>query len=143
MLSIEYIGEEFAVCIDDNGDKVKVPRSSLPDAVAVNDVITKVSGGSYGVDKSETGLRKNRNRAMLERIDAVSRRDSIAEVLSGSKIPISASVLAEKFGVKLLAKIPIDPVICQGGDAGTPFIQAFAKTVPGRIFAEMADKLFE
>ena len=51
--------------------------------------------------------------------------------------------LAEKYGVKLLAKIPIDPVICQGGDAGTPFIQAFAKTVPGRIFAEMADKLFE
>lgn len=99
MLSIEYIGEEFAVCIDDNGNKVKVPRSSLPDAVAVNDVITKVSGGSYGVDKSETGLRKNRNRAMLERIDAASRRDSIAEVLSGSRIPISASVLAEKFGV--------------------------------------------
>ena len=55
----------------------------------------------------------------------------------------AGEALAEKFGVKLLAKIPIDPVICQGGDAGTPFIQAFAKTVPGRIFAEMADKLFE
>lgn len=99
MLSIEYIGEDFAVCIDEKGNKVKIPRSSLPDSASVNDVITKSRGGRYGIDKTETKSRKNRNRAMLERMDAGSRRDSIADILSDSKIPISASALAEKFGV--------------------------------------------
>lgn len=99
MLSIEYIGAEFAVCIDDDGKKVKIPRSELPDTAAVNDVISKHPGGSYGIDKNETGFRKNRNRTMLERMDAGSRRDSIEEILSASKIPISASSLAERFGV--------------------------------------------
>ncbi len=51
--------------------------------------------------------------------------------------------LAEKFGIKLLAKIPIDPVICRGGDDGTPFVQRYAKSVPGRIFEEMVGKLFD
>ena len=50
--------------------------------------------------------------------------------------------LAEKFGIKLLAKIPIDPVICQGGDEGTPFVQRFAKSVPGKVFEEMVSKHF-
>jgi len=99
MLSIEYIGENFAVCIDDNGNKVKIPRSSLPDTASVNDVITESKSGSYGIDKAETKFRKSRNRAMIERMDAGSRRDSIEKVLSGSRIPISASALAERFGV--------------------------------------------
>lgn len=99
MLSIEYLGEEFAVCIDDNGNKVKIPRSALPASAAVNDVIKESFGGSYGIDSVETKSRKSRNRTMLERIDATSRRDSIASILSASRIPISASVLAEKFGV--------------------------------------------
>ena len=99
MLSIEYLGAEFAVCIDDNGDKIKIPRSALPDSAAVNDIITESFGGSYGIDSVETKSRKSRNRTLLERIDASSRRDSIADILAASKIPISASALAEKFGV--------------------------------------------
>ena len=39
-------------------------------------------------------------------------------------------------------KIPVDPVICQGGDEGTPFSQRFAKSVPGKIFEEMINKYF-
>ncbi|MBE6367783.1 MAG: Mrp/NBP35 family ATP-binding protein [Lentisphaerae bacterium] len=51
--------------------------------------------------------------------------------------------LSEKFGVKLLAKIPLDPAVAHGGDAGTPFVQRFAKTVPGKIFLEMVENLFD
>ncbi len=98
MLSIEHIEGDFAICIDDDGNKVKIPRSALPDSAAVNDVISE-SFGRYGIDKLETRLRKSRNRSMLERMDTGSRRDSIAKILSGSKIPISASALAERFGV--------------------------------------------
>ena len=50
--------------------------------------------------------------------------------------------LAAKFGVELLARIPIDPVICQGGDDGTPFSQRFADSVPGKVFAGMVNKYF-
>ena len=50
--------------------------------------------------------------------------------------------LAAKYGVELLAKIPLDPVICQGGDEGTPFSQRFAKSVPGKAFEAMVQKYF-
>ena len=49
--------------------------------------------------------------------------------------------LAEKYGVELLGRIPIDPVICQDGDAGTPFVHHHAKTATGRAFAEIVQKI--
>ena len=49
--------------------------------------------------------------------------------------------LAQKYGVELLGKIPIDPVICGDGDAGTPFIHHHAKTPVGRAFAAIVEKI--
>lgn len=54
----------------------------------------------------------------------------------------AGEALAKKFDVPLLAKIPVDPVVCRGGDEGTPFVRSFAKTVPGKIFNDMVEKLF-
>lgn len=49
--------------------------------------------------------------------------------------------LAQQYGIELLGKIPIDPIICQDGDAGTPFIHFHAKTATGRAFAEIVQKI--
>ena len=62
----------------------------------------------------------------------------VTEIFAGN----AGETLSERFGVELLAKIPVDPCVAIGGDAGTPFIQRFAKTVPGKIFGEMVEKYF-
>ncbi|MCQ2378031.1 MAG: Mrp/NBP35 family ATP-binding protein [Victivallaceae bacterium] len=49
--------------------------------------------------------------------------------------------LAERFGVPLLGKLPIDPIICQGGDEGTPFIRRFAASPTAAAFAKIVEKL--
>ncbi len=49
--------------------------------------------------------------------------------------------LAAKYGVELLGKIPVDPMICRDGDAGTPFIHHDAKTPTGRAFAAIVEKI--
>ena len=49
--------------------------------------------------------------------------------------------LAKQYGVELLGKIPIDPIICGDGDAGTPFIHYHAKTATGKAFAEIVKKI--
>ena len=49
--------------------------------------------------------------------------------------------LAQQYGIELLGKIPIDPIICQDGDAGTPFIHFHAKTATGKAFAEIVQKI--
>ena len=54
----------------------------------------------------------------------------------------AGEALAKKFDVPLLAKIPVDPVVCRGGDEDTPFVRSYAKTVPGKIFNDMVEKLF-
>lgn len=46
--------------------------------------------------------------------------------------------LAAEYGVPLLAKLPIDPEICRGGDAGTPFSRT--ETTTAKIFSAMAEK---
>jgi Mrp family chromosome partitioning ATPase len=53
----------------------------------------------------------------------------------------AGEALAQKFGVELLGKIPIDPAICRDGDAGTPFIHHDAKTPTGRAFAAIVQKI--
>lgn len=65
--------------------------------------------------------------------------NEVVEIFPGN----AGEELAEKFGVELLARIPLDPAVAHGGDAGTPFIQRFAKTAPGRAFAAMVEKLFD
>ena len=64
--------------------------------------------------------------------------NEVVEIFPGA----AGETLSERFGVELLAKIPLDPAVAHGGDAGTPFCQRFAKTVPGKRFNEMVEKLF-
>jgi len=45
--------------------------------------------------------------------------------------------LAMQYHVPLLGKLPIDPAICRGGDAGKPFIRQFADSASGKVFREM------
>jgi ATP-binding protein involved in chromosome partitioning len=50
--------------------------------------------------------------------------------------------LADKFGVPLLASIPIDMAIREGGDTGVPVVSD-AKSSSGKAFKELALKLVE
>ncbi|MEA4862539.1 MAG: P-loop NTPase [Victivallaceae bacterium] len=43
--------------------------------------------------------------------------------------------LAARFNVKLLGRVPIDPAVCRGGDAGTPFVHSFADSAAAKAFA--------
>ena len=61
----------------------------------------------------------------------------ITEIFSSG----AGELLAQKFGVELLGKIPIDPAVCRDGDAGTPFIHHDAKTATGRAFAAIVRKI--
>ena len=61
----------------------------------------------------------------------------ITEIFSSG----AGEALAEKFGVELLGRIPIDPAICRDGDAGTPFIHHDADTPSGRCFAGIVQKI--
>ncbi len=49
--------------------------------------------------------------------------------------------LAADFQVPFLGKLPIDPAVCRCGDDGKPFVQAYADTVTGKIFAGMVETL--
>ena len=42
--------------------------------------------------------------------------------------------LAEKYGVRLLGRIPIDPAVCRAGDDGKPFVYHFAETATAKAF---------
>ncbi|MES2996005.1 MAG: Mrp/NBP35 family ATP-binding protein [Verrucomicrobiota bacterium] len=48
---------------------------------------------------------------------------------------------AERLGVPLLARIPIDPATCQSGDAGTPI--AIQSTTQASVYSELAQRVFE
>ena len=43
--------------------------------------------------------------------------------------------LADKYGIRLLGRIPIDPAICRSGDDGKPFVYHFAETATAKAFA--------
>ncbi len=49
--------------------------------------------------------------------------------------------LADQYGLRLLARIPIDPAVCQCGDDGRPFIQAYGRTATAKAFGEAVDIL--
>ena len=48
---------------------------------------------------------------------------------------------AEKFGVPFLGRVPIDPMICQGGDSGVPIVVASPSSPQAKVFMEIATKL--
>lgn len=52
-----------------------------------------------------------------------------------------AKKLADEFGVKMLAQIPLVGSICEGGDAGTPI--AMRDTITGEAFMELAGNVVE
>lgn len=51
--------------------------------------------------------------------------------------------LAAAFHARLLGQIPLEPAVCQTGDAGTPFIKSYANTPAGKAFAAVVAKLTE
>ncbi len=51
--------------------------------------------------------------------------------------------LAEKYGTKLLAKIPLDPYIGEALDKGVPYLLAYPDADAAKAIMEMADKLIE
>ena len=61
----------------------------------------------------------------------------------GSLIPVfgagGGEKTAKEFGVPLLASLPIDLAIREGGDAGTPV--ASGEGASARVFKELADQL--
>ncbi|MDD3704127.1 MAG: Mrp/NBP35 family ATP-binding protein [Lentisphaerae bacterium] len=42
--------------------------------------------------------------------------------------------LADKFGLRLLGKIPLDPMVCKAGDSGEPFVYHFSNTATSKSF---------
>ncbi len=50
--------------------------------------------------------------------------------------------VAEKYGIPLLAEIPIDPIIREGGDAGKPAV-LFEGSAVQETFLQLADKVSE
>lgn len=49
----------------------------------------------------------------------------------------AAQTLSDKFQVPVLGRIPIDPQVCEGGDAGTPFMQRFPGSAAAGAFAQV------
>jgi len=47
----------------------------------------------------------------------------------------AGAVLAERYNLPLLGKIPIDPAVCRGGDDGEPFIRHYANSASAKAFA--------
>ncbi len=48
---------------------------------------------------------------------------------------------AEKFGIPFLGRIPLDPAIREGGDAGTPIVVANPESPQSKAFIEIAEAL--
>ena len=123
--------EPLTVCQLLDGDKGAIIVTT-PQQVAANDVAKSLNFCEQ-LQFPVLGLVENMSGFVCPHCNEV------VEIFPGQ----AGEKLSEKFGVKLLAKIPLDPAVAHGGDEGTPFIQRFAKTVPGKIFAEMVEKLFD
>ena len=61
----------------------------------------------------------------------------ITEIFSGE----AGKKIAEQFEVPFLGKIPIDPVVCAGGDAGAPFVREAAENATAKAFSDVVGKL--
>jgi len=55
----------------------------------------------------------------------------------------SGRTLSEKYGIPLLAEIPLDPRISEANDEGRPYILAYPETPVTKSFEEMARKIAE
>ncbi len=51
--------------------------------------------------------------------------------------------IADQFGVRLLGRIPLDPLVCRAGDDGSPFIYHFSKTPTAKAFEKVIAPLLE
>ena len=49
--------------------------------------------------------------------------------------------LARKYGIPFLGRLPLDPQICAGGDAGEPFVERYASSATAKGFEGIVDKL--
>ncbi len=49
--------------------------------------------------------------------------------------------LAAEYGIPFLGKIPLDPMVCAGGDEGMPFMSLYDDNAPSRAFGEIVKKL--
>jgi ATP-binding protein involved in chromosome partitioning len=50
-------------------------------------------------------------------------------------------MLAKKFNTKLLQKMPLVPVVREGGDTGKPIVIKDAQSEPAKLFRELAKKV--
>jgi ATP-binding protein involved in chromosome partitioning len=55
----------------------------------------------------------------------------------------SGRILSEKYGIPLLAEIPLDPRISEASDEGRPYVLAYPETPVTKSFEEMARKIAE
>ena len=62
----------------------------------------------------------------------------VTEIFSGG----AGKELSERYGIELLGKLPMDPRVCSGGDAGEPFASGEDSPVR-RAFAEIGGRILE
>lgn len=112
--------------------------------------LVKLAGAVVVTTPQEVALadvRKSINMLKKVNVDVL----GIVENMSGLPLPDGSVVpvfgqgggerTAQEFGVPLLAKLPIDMAIREGGDAGTPV--ACGETRSSAIFAQLASKVRE
>lgn len=51
--------------------------------------------------------------------------------------------LAAEYGIPFLGKIPLDPMVCAGGDEGMPFMALYDDNAPSKAFGEIVRRLRE
>jgi ATP-binding protein involved in chromosome partitioning len=112
--------------------------------------LVKLAGAVVVTTPQEVALadvRKSINMLKKVNVDVL----GIVENMSGLPLP-DGTILpvfgtgggektAQEFGVPLLAKLPIDVAIREGGDAGTPI--ACGDTPSARMFHQLAEKVIE
>ncbi len=98
LLSIDRIEGGFAVCVDELEQQQRIPLSALPQGAGEGALLRRTENG-YALDAPETGRRQKAVSDRLSRLGAVSRRSGLMQLLAHAAEPVSASVMAEKFGV--------------------------------------------
>lgn len=53
----------------------------------------------------------------------------------------AGQALADKFGLRLLGRIPLDPQICAAGDSGRPFVYHYSKTATAKAFETVVEPI--
>ena len=53
----------------------------------------------------------------------------------------AGEALAAKYHVPFLGRLPVDPQICQAGDAGKPFVYSYGKTATAQAFVQIVDAI--